>query len=494
MKKISIGLLVIAAVVLLLSASVWEGSAAVASSGALPESGYYAATNSFPRNTVVDITNLANGRTIRVIVAGGLETPGLLVVLSKDAAGAIELQSRSIGRVKMSQPADPVAFARFTEGKASSGDPDFDPAAAPGAAPDDPAAPVAAPAAPLTIAPAAAETAEAAETAGVAEIADAAPAAEVAETAGVPTAPAAEVTELPVAAPAAEVAEAAAAPGPAMADPTAPDAAPAAEVAGMPATPVAEVTEVAAAVPAAEVNEVPVAAPAVPLGIAPAPAGTANTAPAIPVSGAAPESGAKEMPVISDTITAVPAPDTRSGAALPDFMRSPQNYEYALEGAGPKVPEAPGLLIDEKDIIAPAPVPDVYEREYFISEAELIPSVDESPLPAKNLPVYNAAPYETIQSETSPAYPEANNFSVPVISDLEKGKYYIQLAALSKVESVENEIKKIDSSLPMAVQGAGSSEKPIYRVLVGPVNLGESGALLRRFKATYKDAFVRVGN
>jgi hypothetical protein len=358
MKKISIGLLVIAAVLLLLSASVWEGSAAVAAPGALPESGYYAATNSFPRNTVVDITNLANGRTIRVIVAGGLETPGLLVMLSRDAAGAIELQSRSIGRVKMSQPADPVAFARFTEGKVSSGDPDFDPAAALGAA-----------------------------------------------------------------------------------------------------------------------------------GLE-----TAEAAPAISASGAVEESGAKEMPVISDTMTAVPAPDTLSGSAVPDFMRSPQSYEYALEEAGAKVPEAAGLLIDEKDVIAPTPLPDTYEREYFISEAELIPPVDESRSPAKNLPVYNAAPYETIQGETSPGYPETNNFSVPVISDLEKGKYYIQLAALSKVESVENEIKKIDSSLPMAVQGAGSSGKPIYRVLVGPVNLGESGALLRRFKAIYKDAFVRGGN
>ncbi|MDR0719708.1 MAG: hypothetical protein LBF78_08745, partial [Treponema sp.] len=486
MKKISIGLLVVAAVLLLLSASVWEGSAAVAAPGALPESGYYAATNSFPGNTVVDITNLANGRTIRVIVAGTLETPGLLVMLSRDAADAIELQSRSIGRVKMSQPADPVAFARFTEGKISSGDPDFDPAAVPGVA-------SAASAAPLAIAPQAAaeaapgtagvETAEAASDAAGVETPAAAPSAagvEVAEaapgTAGVETAEAAPSATSGVEA--AEAAPGAASAGSAMplaiapqaaaeaapgtagveAAETAPDvagveAAPGATSAGS-AAPLAIAPQAAAeAAPGTAGVETAEAVPGVAAEAAPGAAGveTAEAEAAISASGAVEESGSREMPVIGDSMTAVPVSDTSPGTALPDFMRSPQKYEYALEEAGSKVPEAPGLLIDEKDVIAPAPVPDRYEREYFISEAELIPPVGESPSPAKDLPVYNAAPYETIPGETSPGYPQTNNFSVPVISDLEKGKYYIQLAALSKVESVENEIKKIDSSLPRAV-------------------------------------------
>jgi hypothetical protein len=35
----------------------------------------------------------------------------------------------------------------------------------------------------------------------------------------------------------------------------------------------------------------------------------------------------------------------------------------------------------------------------------------------------------------------------------------------------------------------------VYRVLVGPVNLGESGALLQRFKRSgYKDAFIKQGS
>ncbi|MDR2136225.1 MAG: septal ring lytic transglycosylase RlpA family protein, partial [Treponema sp.] len=120
----------LAAVLLSLGgASVWEGAAALAPRGDLPEDGYYAATNSFPPNTVVDITNLETGKSIRAIVAAGLNTPGLLAVLSPDAAGRIGLGTKAIGRIRMTQPEDPVAFARFTEGLVTSGDPDYDPEA-----------------------------------------------------------------------------------------------------------------------------------------------------------------------------------------------------------------------------------------------------------------------------------------------------------------------------------------------------------------------------
>ncbi|MDR0486790.1 MAG: septal ring lytic transglycosylase RlpA family protein, partial [Treponema sp.] len=112
---------IILSLILLTGATDWEGAAAVAPAGDLPDTGYYAATNSFPRNTVVDITNLENGKSIRVIVASGLETPGLLAVLSRNAAETIGLVSRSVGRIRISQTSDPIAFSRFP-----GGDPDFD--------------------------------------------------------------------------------------------------------------------------------------------------------------------------------------------------------------------------------------------------------------------------------------------------------------------------------------------------------------------------------
>jgi cell division septation protein DedD len=83
-------------------------------------------------------------------------------------------------------------------------------------------------------------------------------------------------------------------------------------------------------------------------------------------------------------------------------------------------------------------------------------------------------------------------FSVPVISELEKGKYYVQLGAFSQPASVEDALTKLDKSYPLTVQSSGSADKPTYRLLVGPVNRGESGALLQRFKRSgYGDAFVK---
>jgi hypothetical protein len=80
-----------------------------------------------------------------------------------------------------------------------------------------------------------------------------------------------------------------------------------------------------------------------------------------------------------------------------------------------------------------------------------------------------------------------------MINNLEKGMYYIQVGSFSKTESIESELAKIGRNWPLAIQKAGTAERPLYRILVGPLNLGESGALLPRLKTSYSDAFVRVG-
>jgi cell division septation protein DedD len=93
-----------------------------------------------------------------------------------------------------------------------------------------------------------------------------------------------------------------------------------------------------------------------------------------------------------------------------------------------------------------------------------------------------------------PRVSASSAFSVPTIASLERGKYYVQLGAFSKTETVESEINRIGSAYPLAVQSAGSGEKPVYRILLGPMNQGESGAILQRFKSIgYSDAFVRTG-
>jgi hypothetical protein len=124
-KRLIIAFIIVASVLLFLGASPWEGSAAIAPNGELPATGYYIATNAYPRNTVVDITNLETGRSTRVIVSNTLSNPGLLAVVSRQAGELIGMRTGSVSRLRMIQPTDPMAYMRFTQSMRD-GNPDFD--------------------------------------------------------------------------------------------------------------------------------------------------------------------------------------------------------------------------------------------------------------------------------------------------------------------------------------------------------------------------------
>jgi len=113
--KIKYFLIICSAIFLFQSSSPWEGAASVAPAGELPSSGFFVNTNAFPRNTVVDITNIENGKSTRVIVANTLNSPGLLAIVSREAAELIGMRNGSISRIRMVAPSDPIAYQRFTE-------------------------------------------------------------------------------------------------------------------------------------------------------------------------------------------------------------------------------------------------------------------------------------------------------------------------------------------------------------------------------------------
>jgi cell division septation protein DedD len=372
----------LAALFFFVGASIWEGSAAVSMGGELPERGYYAATNSFPRNTVVDITNLETGKSVRVIVAAGLDTPGLLAVLSRDAAADIGLQSRSIGRIRMTQPTDPIAFSRFTEGFGSSGDPDYDPQAS-----------VNANANPLLsesyTPPAGWDNPEDAW---------------------------------------------------AFQEPGSPEAFP------------------------------------------------IDTPPAYP-----PENGGSGLTIL-DEPESLPPPDPAwdqypyAGgpydlSLVPSEARPPEEYRDLPPES--EIPPLPNRTAPGQDFSRDTPDP-----AYFVPPIGSAPAAQ----PDRELTTTPFPPAPPSSSQGASTPPPGPVFSVPFISSLERGRYYLQLGAFSKAEAIEPELTKIGKTYPLAIQNGGTAERPIYRILLGPVNLGESGALLERFKRTgYTDAFVRSG-
>jgi hypothetical protein len=513
--------LLCAGVMAFTAASTWEGAVTTAPRGALPDEGYYAATNSFPRNTVVDIVNLETGKTIRVIVASGLDTPGLLATLSEAAAKSIGLQPRSIGRIRMTQPSDPIAFSRFTEGLMGSGDPDYDPEAMleadgygayededAGDLAEDPSLIFTPPPGQLSLedppvfsgsgedyfsivdvpgsergrdrdGPSSADEIDGEEDpwdfsdgealAGRDDDEDSPentlyPIWAQGGSVGIPDSP---EPAIPEKAPARTTVEASpqittettGAGSWASAWVTAPQ---------NPATPPAPGTYDYSLVPAEKRPPADTGAYVIP-----------PEAQVGPVAQAAPaEPSRRPDPVIDQSLFIESIENIRDRNAA----SSPAPVIAATPEAAPS-PVPPRETLPEPVLMEPPPV------EPAMPEPVII--VEEPPLP-KAEPV---APPKVTAAPEAPTRSGSGNrqFSLPIIDELEKGKYYLQLGAYSKPDLLESSASKVGSHYPLSVQTAGSADKPIYRLILGPVNLGESGALMQRFKGSgYKDVFVRT--
>ena len=468
MRKLNITLLILITFIAFTAASVWEGTATASIGDEFPDTGYYAATNSYPKNTVVDITNLENGRTLRVIVLSNLENPGLLVVLSRDAASALGINQRSIGRVRMNQPSDAIAYSRFIGGYGI-GDPDHDPLALLAATTPNPALFTEESWSALLIE----QTMEELNVFEPVEIAEAMETLELLEeveiTEAMETLELLEEVEIAEAVETLELLEEV-------------EIAEAVETLEL-----LEEVEIAEAVETLELLEEVEIAEAVEL------ADTSN-------------------PLDSSPHDFYSRLDEYEFVIMPDFERLPPDYIYFIIDPSEIVDtwelpdeteQQPDLSMFVEPTVTPEPFVEV-PQEYIIPESLVeLPQEYIIPETLVEAPQEIIAPESYTETLLQPEFilpeiatPQAtpvNGFSVPVISNLESGMYYIQIGAYSRIDSVETELDRHSSVYPMVVQEAGTPANPLYRVLVGPLNLGESGAMLHRFRGTYSDAFVRQG-
>ncbi|MDR2658764.1 MAG: SPOR domain-containing protein, partial [Spirochaetaceae bacterium] len=75
---------------------------------------------------------------------------------------------------------------------------------------------------------------------------------------------------------------------------------------------------------------------------------------------------------------------------------------------------------------------------------------------------------------------------------LESDKYYLQIGLFDRKDVLARELTTLNWAYPYAIETSDSMQSPKYKLLVGPVNEGESNALLLRFKRYgYNDAFIR---
>jgi len=367
MKTTFLSAVLVLAAVLLVSATIWEGVSDVAAPGDLPRS-YSVATNSFPRNSVVDITNLENGKKVRVIVIDNLESTGLLATLSRSAADVIELRHDSTCRIWMTQPSDTGASPFYQLG----------PITGSGAA-------------------AAGGSIEAEDVSAVnTNTANSQPIANNITTLSI----------VPVEEPEA-----------------------------------AEKDIIAADEPATPYNVIAVSDNII----------------------------ATDEPAVTDNVVAASDHAVKNTEPKPEPRIA--SGTLSLIPAEERVPIAPEQSSIPSENVLPR---DIESRN--VAPKEVQPSVKQIT--------------ETPVAVSPPA--EFSPFQAPLISKLEQGKWYVQLGVYTHPDNVEDEIGRIGTAYPVAIQNIGTDTNPQFRILLGPLNQGESGAMLQRIKSIgYADAFIR---
>jgi hypothetical protein len=432
--RIAFFLFCLAAASALPAEETWEGNAAVIRRGVFELPGLYAASDSFPKNSLILVENIQTGEQVEVTILERINGSGnVFLLLSEQAAKRIGLSSDEVlpvrARVKMS-PA--VGALGLPDDLTENPDPDVNPAAA----------------VPET----------------------AAPATRVAETSIAEASPAeAAVAE----APPAEAAAAEPEPEP---EPEPPAASTAVEavVAAAPEEDLSpeeqRLEEVSSRLPQKQVymppreDEIYLAAepepepePEPPAIVAAEPEPEPEPEPEAELSlAAAADTEMEEQELELPGLEQIEPRETRGMEARP----APRGEVVSGPTA---MPALPAETVEEE----PAEVVEEAAPEEF-QLAELVPPAAEEPAPA----------------------PEETGL-LPLVESLPPSSYFLQLAAFSGRQRAEKLVADLEPVYTVAVLPVMRQNRRLYKVLIGPLNQEESGTLLYRFRSLgYKDAFI----
>ena len=138
---------------------------------------------------------------------------------------------------------------------------------------------------------------------------------------------------------------------------------------------------------------------------------------------------------------------------------------------------------------SPLPPPETEEEIVAEPEPEMEPEAEpESELIAEPEPEPVEEPVEEPVKESSSREEDIVSSRLIKEADLKKGAFYIQIATFSKRENAANVISSYSKYPVCVIENANGT----YKVLAGPLNEDEYGAVLLRFKSFgFKDAFVK---
>lgn len=343
------------------AASTWEGSAVVGPVGDFPSDAAYAACNSFPVNSQVQVQNLENGKTIIVTVIKGLDNPSIFMALSPRAASDLGMKTGAAARIRVVNAPSSATGEAPAPNPGSSADPDYNPSV-------------------LAYAKPAGSGADAASGKGLADLLGGASPAGGEE--GSQTQP--ELESMP--------ASSAEKTGDSLTVPVSPEPAPVetptVESAEQPDSPAADSAVIVASTPEPESASKAAASEAASIPAAPETALAPEAAETAPAEEAAPETASVETAPAPEA--AETAPETASAEAAPEAAPAPE-----------AVPDSASVLSPEPDTAAET-LPEVQpETEAAAPEAETGSIAESSPAPAAAAETAVAAPEPETAAETA---------------------------------------------------------------------------------------------
>jgi cell division septation protein DedD len=148
-------------------------------------------------------------------------------------------------------------------------------------------------------------------------------------------------------------------------------------------------------------------------------------------------------------------------------------------------------------LLSAAAIDSAYAQEESSTNLRLIPSQERIPQPDEQPyinPEYIIPPIDSPPSSAPPVVRNSPPFKAPLVSSLERGKWYVQIGVYSEADHVENAINRVGTASPMVIQNIGTDTTPTFRVLLGPFSQNEGKTMLQRFRNKGYDVFLRSGN
>ena len=215
----------------------------------------------------------------------------------------------------------------------------------------------------------------------------------------------------------------------------------------------------------------------------------------------------REEPAVAEVEEDVPV--VVNGFAPPEY--DPDEIEIVLEPAEPKPPEpriAGSDLLETAEGEEPATdvevarltEPEVEEEKAVVAVEEEKPEPDTGRVTdtkiasAEEVPPVRIETGEVAEPEVTKAGEKAPAEELEYTTELAVEKHYLQLAAFTEARTAAKLRADLAETYPVTVYLTEGTDRRVYKVLVGPLNQDESGALLYQFRVRgFPDAFVRAG-